>query len=207
MGISVYQLGDIAELLGVEVSRVKNWTIGRPFLVRPSLRDSEGKGSRKLFGVTDLYCFALIKHFLTLDAPVPAIQHLLDSPSIAKELFWLTNEWVTITRWVGEDRYEIGLHNNNPCFSVTETYSRDAGFYAVNLKPITKELSLSPDNYLSPMVRSAISALSDPQQAADFPTTPTAEVSLHPEPSTISRPNSQPALGVRRKYVRTKPSA
>jgi hypothetical protein len=161
MGVPIYELGEVAALLHLEKSRIKNWTIGRPFTVRPSLRSSAGKGSRNLFGVTDLYCFALVKHFVDLEIP-----RLL----------------------------------------MAEVDTLDLGFYAVNLKPIADELSLTPDKYFSAQVRSASGAFSG-RRDTDFPTTSRGEMSevpsIEPEVAKPSTRRAQAAHGSPRKYVRT----
>src|SRR2546423_1431209 len=55
----VFQLSDVALILDMEETRVKNWTIGRPLAVKPSVRTSSGPGSRNLYSIEDVYLMAL----------------------------------------------------------------------------------------------------------------------------------------------------
>lgn len=101
MELQIYELADIAAILDLEKSRVKNWTIGRPFSVHPSVRASFGKGSRNLFSRNDVYCFALVKRLNEIGAPVAAIQQMLQelSDDLAEETFWKDErDWLIIRR-------------------------------------------------------------------------------------------------------------
>jgi MerR HTH family regulatory protein len=60
VGFSVFTLGGVAKLLGLPKTRVKNWTIGRPLKVVPEISAGEGKGSRNLYSLEDVYVFALV---------------------------------------------------------------------------------------------------------------------------------------------------
>lgn len=59
---TVYELKDVAEILQMPKSKVKNWTIGRPLRIVPSLSGFGGKGSRNIYSVSDLMSFALAQH-------------------------------------------------------------------------------------------------------------------------------------------------
>ena len=56
----MFTLGAVAKLLGLPKTRVKNWTIGRPLRIIPEISAGEGKGSRNLYSLTDVYVFALV---------------------------------------------------------------------------------------------------------------------------------------------------
>jgi hypothetical protein len=188
MGLSVYELADIANVLKIEKSRVKNWTIGRPFSVTPSVRISSGKGSRNLFSLTDLYCFALIKHLLELDAPVAAVQEMLASSLVSEDSFWLRRDWLVITRKGQATSYCVALQNDNPNV-VIEPEVKDICIYAVNLKPLADELSLTPDKYIAPGVRSAIAAFSQPSGEVDEPD---FDSGIQTRPEVVRRPDETP---------------
>ena len=57
--IRVFQLAEVAKLLEMPNSRVKNWTIGRPFRITPSVRVAKGTGSANLYSVHDVYLMAI----------------------------------------------------------------------------------------------------------------------------------------------------
>jgi hypothetical protein len=94
----IYEFADIAAILRIKKSQVKNWTSGRPFSVRPSVRVSSGKGSRNLFSRADLYCFELVKRLNDVGAPVQAIQELLGGGTLSYEPCWKENYWVVVSR-------------------------------------------------------------------------------------------------------------
>ena len=57
--MTVFELSEVADLLDLPTSTVKNWTIGRPLSIKPSIRASRGKGSRNLYSREDVYLLAL----------------------------------------------------------------------------------------------------------------------------------------------------
>jgi DNA-binding transcriptional MerR regulator len=57
--MEVFELAEVAEVLGMPKSKVKNWTIGRPLRITPSVRVASGKGTRNLYSVEDVYVLTL----------------------------------------------------------------------------------------------------------------------------------------------------
>lgn len=57
--IQIFELSEVADLLALTPSTVKNWTIGRPLTIKPSIRASRGKGSRNLYSRDDVCVLAL----------------------------------------------------------------------------------------------------------------------------------------------------
>jgi hypothetical protein len=53
--MDVFELGDIAKILGMPIAKAKNWTIGRPMTIEASIRTASGHGSRNLFSLEDVY--------------------------------------------------------------------------------------------------------------------------------------------------------
>ena len=100
MAIEVFELADVAAILGIEKSRVKYWTIGRPFSVQASVRASFGKGSRNLFSRNDIYCFALVKRLSDVGAPAKAIQDMLEklAADVAEDAVWQEQRWLFLRR-------------------------------------------------------------------------------------------------------------
>ena len=98
--LQIYELADVAAILGLQKSRVKNWTIGRPFSVRPSVRASFGKGSRNLFSRNDVFSFALVKALNERGAPVDAIQKMLErfAGDLPNDALWKGRTWLVLKR-------------------------------------------------------------------------------------------------------------
>jgi len=140
--LQIYELADVAAILGIAKSRVKNWTIGRPFSLRPSVRASFGKGSRNLFGENDLYCFALIQRLSDVGAPVAAIQSILDKQwDLARDAFWEDQNWVVIKRQGHHSSYEVNIAPESTFNVPLEPEDEVFCFYAVNLKSIVDTVS------------------------------------------------------------------
>ena len=53
--MDVFELGDIAKILGMPIAKAKNWTIGRPMTIEASIRTATGQGSRNLFSLEDVW--------------------------------------------------------------------------------------------------------------------------------------------------------
>jgi len=58
--MEVFTIGEVAEILHAPLSRIKNWTVGRPFKIVPRIMAAKGKGSRNLFSLEDVYILALV---------------------------------------------------------------------------------------------------------------------------------------------------
>ena len=158
MELQIYELADIAAILGLEKARVKNWTIGRPFSVRPSIRASFGKGSRNLFSKNDVYCFALVKRLNEIGTPVEAIQQMLKGgygAELAEDSSWWQDggAWLIIERIGSSYRIGIQITHKDAAYqtaSVTlQPEDEVACCYAVNLKPFADAVSTRIDVFRS----------------------------------------------------------
>jgi DNA-binding transcriptional MerR regulator len=76
--MEIFEISSVAKILDVPSSRIKNWTIGRPFKVKPAIRTARGKGSRNLYSLENLNLLALINQ-LTNNGLAPwAIERVLE---------------------------------------------------------------------------------------------------------------------------------
>ena len=139
METDIYEIGDVAAILGIEKSLVKNWTIGKPFAVLPSVRASSGTGSRNWFGRNELFCFALVRKLNEAGAPVAAIEKLLDKQSdLWEDGFWESHDWVVVS-YNGHDAwYEINIAPDATFNVRLEPEHEMVYFYAVNLKKLVE---------------------------------------------------------------------
>jgi DNA-binding transcriptional MerR regulator len=141
----VFELADVAAILGIEKSRVKNWTIGRPFSVRASVRASFGKGSRNLFSRNDVYCLGLVKRLSEVGAPAKAIQSMLEKlgAEVATDAFWKEGEWLFLKRTNRDVSYQTDF-DPQPFGYINvriEPGDEIVCSYAVNLKCIVDAIS------------------------------------------------------------------
>lgn len=155
MGLQIYELADIAVLLDLEKSRVKNWTIGRPFSVRPSVRASSGKGSRNLFSRNDVYCFALVKRLNGIGVPVEAIQQMLQKMDarIGEDEFWSDGrDWLIIKRSGIDSAYQVDVDVVDDSFGYTNiSFHSEADIvcsFGVRLKTIAEATSSKIRSFL-----------------------------------------------------------
>lgn len=55
MTTEVFELGEITKILDMSPAKAKNWTVGRPFKLEPSIKTASGQGSRNLYSLEDVY--------------------------------------------------------------------------------------------------------------------------------------------------------
>jgi hypothetical protein len=53
--IQTFEFREMISVLGMSPSRAKNFTVGRPFKLEPSIRTASGHGSRNLYSLEDVY--------------------------------------------------------------------------------------------------------------------------------------------------------
>ena len=59
--MGLFELSDVARIVGIPEWKAKNWTVGRPLQITPSLRGGKGRGSLNLYSTADIYLMALAK--------------------------------------------------------------------------------------------------------------------------------------------------
>jgi hypothetical protein len=57
--IQTFEFREMISILGMSFSRAKNWTVGRPFKLEPSIRTASGQGSRNLYSLEDVYLMGI----------------------------------------------------------------------------------------------------------------------------------------------------
>jgi hypothetical protein len=77
--VRVFEVADVAAILEMDVAKVKNWTIGRPLQIGPSVKSAAGSGSRNLYGEDDLYLMALANALSKSGMAANAIKLLIDT--------------------------------------------------------------------------------------------------------------------------------
>ena len=83
--ITVFELSEVAGLLHLSSSTVKNWTIGRPLSIQPSIRAEGGTGSRNLYGRDDVCLFALVTQLTRDGFATRTLKHVLEELAVLKE--------------------------------------------------------------------------------------------------------------------------
>ena len=92
MEITVFELAEMAEVLGMPLTKARNWTIGRPLSIPASVRTATGTGSRNLYSIEDLCLMGLANEFSKAGFAAKAIGKLLESVDAKRlaEIDWLT---------------------------------------------------------------------------------------------------------------------
>ena len=112
--VDVFSLGEVAQLLKVPNTRIKNWTIGRPLRIVPRILAAQGKGSRNLYSLEDVYVFALVNQLYKDGFTSAVIKCVLAEVFLTPKLgpvrsFVLTNEkgiWTPKFFHTGDLRWE-----------------------------------------------------------------------------------------------------
>jgi len=84
--VNVFTLGEVAEILEAPKSRIKNWTIGRPFKIVPKVRAFRGKGSRNLYSMQDVYLLALVSQLHNDGFSNNVIEHVIEEGALRPKL-------------------------------------------------------------------------------------------------------------------------
>jgi hypothetical protein len=53
--VPTFEFREMIDVLGMSPTKAKNWTVGRPFKLEPSIRTASGQGSRNLYSLEDVY--------------------------------------------------------------------------------------------------------------------------------------------------------
>jgi hypothetical protein len=77
--MEVFELGEIAKILGMPLTKAKNWTVGRPFKLEPSIKTASGHGSRNLFSLEDVYLMGVANELSKAGMAANAIGKLAEA--------------------------------------------------------------------------------------------------------------------------------
>lgn len=96
--MEIFELAEMAEVLGMPLTKARNWTIGRPLSIPASVRTATGTGSRNLYSIEDVYLMGLANEFSKAGFAAKAIGKLLEAVD-AKRLAKM--DWLTVWRGKG----------------------------------------------------------------------------------------------------------
>jgi hypothetical protein len=77
--MEIFELGEIAKILGMSLTKAKNWTIGRPLKLEASIRTATGQGSRNLFSLEDVYLMGVANELSHSGMAAMAIKKLVEA--------------------------------------------------------------------------------------------------------------------------------
>jgi len=93
--MEIFELAEMAEVLGMPLTKARNWTIGRPLSIPASIRTATGTGSRNLYSIEDVYLMGLANEFSKAGFAAKAIGRVLEAVD-AKQLGEM--DWLTVWR-------------------------------------------------------------------------------------------------------------
>src|SRR3989454_774268 len=108
--MEIFELAEMAKVLGIPLTKARNWTIGRPLSIPASVRSATGTGSRNLYSIEDVYLMGLANEFSKAGFAAKAIGRLLEAVD-AERLAEV--EWLTVWR-AGSLKFYIHEGKANP---------------------------------------------------------------------------------------------
>jgi hypothetical protein len=148
----VFMLSEVARVLGMPESRVKNWTIGRPLLIKP-LVPAYGTGTRNVYSVYDIYRMAIAKHMNASGATARAIQAVVDKvgTSFGSSVFAVVEGQQARK---GESEFEVSIvydwgRRATGLKQVIRKVANSRCCYVVNLHKIVQDVESLVDHFLT----------------------------------------------------------
>lgn len=75
--LQTFEFREMIDVLAMSPSRAKNWTVGRPFKLEPSIRTASGQGSRNLYSLEDVYLMGVANELSHVGMAAAAIGELV----------------------------------------------------------------------------------------------------------------------------------
>lgn len=133
--LQIFELSEVAELLHLSASTVKNWTIGRPLSIKPSIRASRGKGSRNLYSRNDVCVLALAAQLSRNGFALNTVQKVLKELRDKSHLLGTSYSSLVISS--SGEKPEIRFLSGPLTISIHERLRGDViGSYVLDLKKL-----------------------------------------------------------------------
>jgi hypothetical protein len=94
----VFELADLARVIGMDLWLAKNWTVGRPLKIEASIRSTTGTGSRNLYSLEDVYRIALAYELRKAGMAAVAIGKALEATKAGLPKGLADLDWITLWR-------------------------------------------------------------------------------------------------------------
>jgi hypothetical protein len=142
---AIFELAQVAAFVGAPESRVKNWTIGRPFRIRPTIREAAGTGRSNLYSREDLCLIALVNRLSEGGLAPPLIQDFLDYLEGFPDVRGHLREMTGVAIVVGEGGRLGGVQSwwapkNRPAFLSKDPPPGVLGYFVINLRELWKQV-------------------------------------------------------------------
>jgi DNA-binding transcriptional MerR regulator len=77
--VQTFEFREMIRVLGMSAATGKNWTVGRPFKLEPSIRTATGHGSRNLYSLEDVWLMGVANELSKAGMAANAIGKLIDA--------------------------------------------------------------------------------------------------------------------------------
>lgn len=129
--LDIFDLRDVALIIGVEDYTVKNWTFGKPFSIEPSIRI----GSRTFYDIYDVLTLAIANEmkelnlgFDLLKKVVPLFRDKIEKESSKPRQNYESFDWLIVTLNKGTPGIELNRAGTDRNIELYSYRSNDAVF-------------------------------------------------------------------------------
>jgi hypothetical protein len=149
-------LSEVVKLTGLPKSQIQNWTSGRPHWVIPSIAVGDGKGSRHLFALEDVYLLCFLNELREQGLSSAGMKRVVDffRISIAGEsktvfkyfrsnVCWLSVSLTKMVLMINDEESSETAPNPRflPPIQVNDFHDRHALQISVNIEKIRDEVN------------------------------------------------------------------
>jgi hypothetical protein len=106
--VRVFDRGQIARILDLAPAVVRNWSIGKPFRITPSVRAPGKKGSSNLYTLRDVYLFGFLARLSSVGMRTGVLNAVISSFREHPE--WMDKNWkgmVSLSSMKGPELLQI----------------------------------------------------------------------------------------------------
>lgn len=108
--LNIFELPEMAKILGIDPARAKNWTNGRTgVVIEPSIRKIIGTGKRNLYSLEDLYLMGIARDLSLAGFAAKAIGDVLKviTPKLDRRA-------ESVTLWRQKKTFHVGQGRTKP---------------------------------------------------------------------------------------------
>ena len=133
----VFELSQVAGIVGISIDSAKNWVNGRTLQIEPSISKARGKGTRNLFSEGDVYMFFFVDEVARAGFRNEIIRELLPLVEAELEKAESFPSWLIVRRTYGAWRIEL-REGRNPLLTLPIEHK---GFtLCLDLRDISKKI-------------------------------------------------------------------
>jgi DNA-binding transcriptional MerR regulator len=133
----VFELSQVAGIVGISIDSAKNWVNGRTLQIEPSISKARGKGTRNLFSEGDVYMFFFVDEVARAGFRNEIIRELLPLVEAELEKAESFPPWLIVRRTYGEWRIEL-REGRSPLLTLPLEHEEFA--FCLNLRDVSRKI-------------------------------------------------------------------